>query len=233
MRSRSTLLPLLAGLVGLQASVALARDTEEPVTPIDLGLLRPSEISVVQKRLYSMEKRTELGLHLGLMPFDPYTVAPLARGTFTLHRSETIGFELQASGGWGFKNGAYRELESPTYGIAPEAYRFLGHAGLALEWTPAYAKLNWRGRKVYHHNFYVLGGAGLTVEQCVLPTANLAFGPGATAGLGLRVFRGQRGALRFELRDDIFLEARSLTATTALKQNVSLSLGLSRFSKGR
>ncbi|MFH1467293.1 MAG: outer membrane beta-barrel domain-containing protein [Pseudomonadota bacterium] len=229
MRSRTTLLTLLPALLGLHASVAAAQDT---VTPIDLGMLRDSEISVVQKRLYSMEKRSELGLHLGLMPFDAYTVAPLARGTFTFHTSETIGFEVGAAGGWGFKNGAYRELEGPAYGIAAEAYRFLGQASVALEWAPAYAKLNWRGKKVYHHDFYVLGGAGLTVEQCVLPTHDMAFAPGATLGLGLRVFHGKRAAWRFELRDDVFLESRDLTATTAVKQNVSLSLGLSRFSKG-
>jgi hypothetical protein len=188
MRSRKTLMPLLAGLLGLHVSaVAYGQDTVEPV---DLGLLRDSEISVVQKRLYSMEERTELGVHVGIMPFDAYTVAPFARGSFTLHRSESLGFELNAAGGYGFKNSAYRELEGPAYGIAAEAYRFLGQAGVGVEWTPAYAKLNWRGKKVYHHNFYVLGGAGLTVEQSVLPAGDIALGPGGSFGVGLRVFRG-------------------------------------------
>ncbi len=230
MRSRKFLSPLLVGLVGLHASVpALAQDT---VAPVDLGLLRDSEISVIQKRLYSMEERSELGLHLGLMPFDPYTTAPFARFTLGLHRTETFGFELMAGGGYGFKNGAYRELEGPAYGIAPEAYRYLGQLGVGAEWTPAYAKLNWRGNRVFHHNFYLLGGAGLTVEQSVLPAHDMAFGPGASLGLGLRVFRGKRGAMRFELRDDMFIQSRAQTGTTAFKQNVSLSVGLSRFSKG-
>jgi outer membrane beta-barrel protein len=226
MRSRTSLLTLLTGLLGLHASVAAAQDT---VTPIDLGLLRDSEISVVQKRLYSMEKRTEFGLHLGLMPFDPFTIAPLARGTFAFHTSETFGLEIAASGGFGFKTGAYLELESPAYHTAPEAYRFLGQASVAAEWTPAYAKLNWRGKKVFHHDFYFLGGAGFNVGQCVLPTRDMAFSPGATLGLGLRVFHGKRAAWRFELRDDIFVESHAQTDTMAVKQNVSLSLGASRF----
>ncbi len=231
MRSRKTLMPLLAGLLGLHVSAAAyGQDT---VTPVDLGLLRDSELSVVQKRLYSMEKRSELGVHVGLMPFDAYTVAPFARGSFTLHRSESFGLELNAGAGYGFKNSAYRELEGPAYGIAAEAYRYLGQAGVGVEWCPAYAKLNWRGKKVYHHNFYVLGGAGLTVEQSVLPAKDMAFGPGGSVGVGLRVFRGKAGSMRFELRDDIFIQSRAQTATAALKQNVSLSIGLSRFGKER
>ena len=231
MRSRKTLMPLLAGLAGLLVSAAA--HGQDTVTPVDLGLLRDSELSVVQKRLYSMEKRSELGVHVGLMPFDAYTVAPFARGSFTLHRSESLGFELTAAGGYGFKNSAYRELEGPAYGIAAEAYRYLGQAGVGVEWSPAYAKLNWRGKKVYHHNFYFLGGAGLTVEQSVLPAKDLAFGPGGSVGMGLRVFRGKAGSIRLELRDDIFVQSRAQTSTTAVKQNVSLSLGLSRFGKER
>ncbi len=231
MRSLTSFMPFVAGLVGLHFSTAaFGQDT---VTPVDLGLLRDSELSVVQKRLYPMEKRTELGVHLGLMPFDAYTVAPFARGTFALHRTESFGLELLLGGGFGFKNHAYRELESPAYGIEPEAYRYLGQAGLGVEWTPAYAKLNWREKQVYHHNFYVLGGAGLTVEQLIIPSHDMAFGPGASVGVGLRVFRGSAGAIRFELRDDVFVQPRTLTGTTAVKQNVSLSIGMSRFGKER
>lgn len=230
MRSRTITAPLLAGLLTLHTSVAFGQDTVEP---IDLGLLRDSELSVVQKRLYPMEKRSELGVHLGLMPFDAYTVAPFARGSFTLHRTESFGIELNAAGGYGFKNAAYRELEGPAYGIAAEAYRFLGSAGVGVEYSPAYAKLNWRGKKVYHHNFYFLGGAGLTVEQSVLPAKDMAFGPGGSLGMGLRVFRGEAGSIRIELRDDIFVQSRVQTSTTAVKQNVSLSVGLSRFGKER
>ncbi len=231
MRSRKTLMPLLAGLMSLLVSgAAYGQDT---VTPVDLGLLRDSELSVVQKRLYPMEKRTELGVHVGLMPFDAYTLAPFARGSFTMHRTESFGLEVNVGGGYGFKNSAYRELEGPAYGIAAEAYRYLGQVGVGVEWSPAYAKLNWRGKKVYHHNFYFLGGAGLTIEQSVLPAKDMAFGPGGSVGMGLRVFHGKAGSIRLELRDDIFIQSRAQTSTTALKQNVSLSVGLSRFGKER
>lgn len=231
MRSLSSYKPLLAGLAGLLVSTsAYAQDT---ATPVDLGLLRDSELSVVQKRLYPMAKRTELGVHVGIMPFDAYTFAPFARGTFALHRTESFGLELMVGGGWGFKNAAYRELESPAYGIEPEAYRYLGQAHLGIEWTPAYAKLNWRGKRIYHHNFYLLGGAGLTVEQLIIPSHDMAFGPGGSVGVGLRVFRGKAGSIRFELRDDIFVQSRNLTGTAAVKQNVSLSVGISRFGKER
>jgi len=226
------LLPLAMLAAGLWASTSEAQET---VKPLDLGMLRDSEISVVQKRLYSMEKRVELGLHLGALPFDAYTIAPLARFNFTLHRTETIGFELSASGGYGFKNWAFRELESPEYSISPEAYRYLGNVGLAVEWSPAYAKLNWRGKRVLHHNHYFLFGGGLTVEAPVIDAdeIGLAMGPGGLVGAGMRIFVGQQSSLRVEIRDDIFVQKRALTGTTKIKQNVALSVGISRFSKGR
>lgn len=222
----NVVLSLLAGA----ALLAAPARAQEVVQPVDLGVLRDSEVMVVQKLLYPMAGRTEVGLHLGLLPFDPYTVAPSLRGTATLHRSETLGFELAVGGGYGFKNSTYLEMEGPAYGIAPEAYRYLASLGVAAEWSPAYAKLNWRGNRVFHHNFYLLGGLGGTVEQSVLPSADLAVSPGLTAGVGLRIFHGEATSLRVELRDDIFIQSRAQTESSALKQNVAVSVGLSRFS---
>ncbi len=219
---------ILAAMILAFIFAPLPARAQETVTPIDLGLLRDSEIAVVQKLLYSMAGRTEVGMQMGLMPFDPYTTALLGNMTISRHFSELLGAELALAGGYGMKNGHYRELEGPTYGVAPEAYRFLGRMVGSVEWTPVYAKMNWLGRKVFHHNVFLLGGAGATLEQSVLPAADLAFCPTLTWGLGARIFGGSRTSLRLEIRDDVMLQHRSQTDTNAIKQNVMLLIGLSR-----
>ncbi len=222
------LLALSLGLLLARASTAAAQEA----TPLDLGMLRNSEISVVQKMVYAKEGRSEIGVTLGLMPFDAYTWAPLANATYTVHRTETFGIEASLGGGYGFKSADYRELEGPTYGIAPEAYRFLGRLGVAVEWSPVYAKMNWKGRKIIHHDVFGVLGATGTLEQCVLPDGRFAVGPGVTAGVGARIFRGSRANVRVELRDDLFVEKHDLTETWGLKQNVWVAAGLSWMSKG-
>jgi len=224
-------MPTLALPLGLLLAHLPAASAQE-VTPLDLGLLRNSEVSVVQKLAYSKEKRSEIGVTVGVMPFDVYTWAPMANGTFTLHRTETFGFEGSLGGGYGLKTGTYRELEGPAYGIAPEAYRFLGRAGLAVEWSPIYAKMNWKGSRIFHHDVYGVLGLNASLEQSVLPDGSLAVAPGVTAGVGARIFRGPHTAIRVELRDDVILEQRDLTSTMAVKQNVWVAAGLSWFSKG-
>lgn len=224
--------PLLALTLGLLVARAPTASAEE-ATPLDLGMLRNSEVSVVQKMVYAKEGRSEVGLTVGLMPFDAYTWAPMVNGTYTLHRTETFGLEASLGGGYGFKTADYRELEGPAYGIAPEAYRFLGRVGVAAEWSPIYAKMNWKGRKIVHHDVFGILGATGTLERCVLPDGRFAVGPGATVGVGARIFRTGRSNVRVEIRDDVFVEKRDLTETWGVKQNVWVAAGLSWFSKGK
>ena len=225
MRSFSWHMLVLMVLTLTAPSAVLAQDS---IVPVDLGLLRDEEIAVVQKILYTMEGRSELGIHLGIMPFDPYTTAPVANVTYGRHRSETLGWEVALGAGYGFKNATYRELEGPTYGIAPEAYRFLARGLASVEWSPIYAKMSWRGKRVYHYNTYLLGGLGANLEQVVLPTGAFAVAPTVGWGVGFRVFRTTHRAFRIEFRDDVLIERRVQTATTAVKQNPSITFGISR-----
>lgn len=227
----SKLLAAILGLGVLLPGLALA---EEPTAkPLDLGMLKDREVSVVQKMLYPMSKRTEIGLHVGVLPLDAYTIAPMGNLTFGKHFSERVGAELALGGGYGFKTGTYKEMESPTYGIAPEAYRFLGRAVASLEWTPIYAKMNWKGTKVLHHNVYGVVGAGGSVEQSVLPSADIVICPTISAGAGMRVFTGKNSALRAEVRDDVLLERHVIAGDMGIKQNVAFTLGLTFLSKAR
>lgn len=204
----------------LFAATALAQD------PVDLGVLQNSDIRVVQKVLYPKEKRTELGAHLGVMPFDGYTVAPQLAFTGGYHLSEAVAAEVQLGGGYGFKNGIYGRLEGSEYGVAIEAYRYLASLQADVQWSPIYAKMNLGNGRILHHDVYLLAGAGATLEQSVLPGGEMTVAPTFPVGIGMRVFTGEKTALRFEFRDNLMIEHRSQSQTTDFKQNAAVTVGL-------
>jgi outer membrane beta-barrel protein len=198
---------------------------------IEIGVIRNEDITVVQKMLYPKVDRSEFGFHVGVMPFDPYLTTPNGQITFTRHLSNSVGFSTVIGGGYGFKTNVYKLLESPTFGVAPYAYRYLGALLMGIEYCPIYAKMNLNGAKVYHFDLYGVARGGLTVEQSVLPDGDLAFGPTLSPGLGMRLFLGKNTALRVEFRDDVLLERREITQSTHIKQNANVTLGLVFLSK--
>lgn len=193
---------------------------------VQIGVIRNEDITVVQKVLYPKDNRTEVGLHVGVMPFDAYVLTPNAQLSFNNHFSERLGLSFLAGGGWGFKTGTYRTLESPAFGVAPYAYRYLGSALIGLEWSPIYAKLNWQGGRVIHFDVYFAGRVGATLEQSVIPSGGIGIGPTLSPGIGGRFFLGKSSALRVELRDDLLVEYRQLTSSWEFKQNADVTVGL-------
>ena len=216
-------LPLLL-LAGLP-SVAHAQET------IDLGVVKESDISVVQKLLYPKDGRSEIAVHLGLMPFDTYTTTPVLHVTYGSFLSETFGWEAMVGGGYGLKNASYLELESPAYAVSPDAYRYLAEVWGGVEWVPVYAKLNLAGARVIHHDIYFLGGGGLTIEQAFLPDHAIAPSPMVGLGMGARLFLKNGMTVRFQLRDDVLFQHRVKTQSNHVKQNVALTVGIGRLSE--
>jgi len=208
------------------STTALAAD------PVDLGVLQDREIQVIQQRLHPKDGRTEMGAQLGLLPFDPFTVAPKVQLTYGKHSSETRGWEVQLGLGYGIANGTYRLLDSPAYGKVPEATRYLGSLTGGLTFSPFYAKFTQDGRKVFHHDIYFPVIAGLTVEQTVDPNLNenamarFAFAPTVGAGMGARVFLHNDLVFRIEMRDDFMMQFRTGTGSWNFKQNIGLHAGI-------
>lgn len=241
-RQPSNALPFAVPLAAtgwlLAGAPARAGDTTPavPKTPLEVGVLRNSDIAVVQEMLYTKARKSELGVHLGWMPFDAYTVTPVGGITFGHHSSETFGWEISARGGYSFKSATYKELEGPAYGIAPDAYRYLASALFNVQWSPIYAKMNWQGRHVIHHDVYGLCGLGATFEQAILPDHASALSPTLGIGVGTRIFT-RAGIFRVQLTDEALREHRLKTAATQgwfLKQNVALAVGWSHLTgKGR
>lgn len=200
---------------------ASAQDT------IDIGVLKDSEISVVQDLLYPKAKASELGGHLGMMPFDAFTLTPKAEFTYGKHLSETLGWEVAVGGGYSLKNRSYKTLESASYGITPDAYRYLGSVIGDVQYSPVYAKMNVLDT-ILHHDIFLIGGGGLTIEQSFMPDKDMSFSPTLALGIGARIFLPTGGIVRVQLRDDIMIQSRAKTQETQgsfLKQNTLLSVG--------
>ena len=221
----SVSLPLVLGLA--LSGVAHAQDT------IDLGVLKNSDISVVQKMLYTKEGRTELAMHVGVMPFDAYSTTPLAMVSYGSFMSESLGWEVALGAGYGLKTADYKELEGPMYGVAPDAYRYLLSASGDVQWSPIYAKLNLGGQKILHYDVYGLAGLDLSVkDSMVLPELEVAVAPGAVLGIGGRFYLSKNAAVRVQLRDEVVVEIRSpTTGGTHLDHQLSVTAGFAMLSK--
>ena len=198
---------------------------------VDIGVIKQSDVRVVQKLLYPKTGRTEMGMHLGWMPFDAYTTTPNGQLGFDLHQSESFAISVLAGGGWGLKTGTYRELESPTYGVAVDAYRYIGSGLAGIQWSPIYEKMNLNGANILHYDVYGTARAGASLESSLIPAGGVSISPTVSLGIGTRFFTGETGAVRFEIRDDFLVQRRALTASTHLKQNVDVTIGYSILSK--
>jgi outer membrane beta-barrel protein len=210
----------------------LAVPTALAAGPNDLGVLADRDVRVVQRQLYDKAGRAEVGAALGLVPFDPWTRAAQLALRANLHRSDSLGVGVQIAGSYAFPTSTWDTLSTPPYNVAVEAYGPLASADATVEWSPVYAKMNASGR-ILHHDLYVLGGAGVTLEQSVLPSGDRAWCPTVPLGVGARVWLDRATALRLQVRDDLLVQTRAQSGTTALKQNVVLSVGLSRFTGTR
>lgn len=220
----------------LFSSLALAAD------PVDLGVLKNSDLKVVQRRLYTQEDRLELGAHLALMPFDLITLTPALQITGGYHLSESVGIEGRLGGGYGFATAFYNALG--VDGTLPEAYRYLGSVDASFQWTPVYGKIALVGKRIIHSDLYLSIGGGLTVQQAMIPSDNQADGsgndpavylitPSATfpIAVGSHFFLSENAALRLELRDSMLIEHRIQTDTTWFRQSLQVSAGISFYGK--
>lgn len=218
----------------LIASLALAGDVTKDVAKdtLDIGVLKNSEVKVVQKMLYRKSGALELGAALGVMPFDAYTITPQLSLSATKHFSDVLGAEVQLGGGYGLESATYADLAGPTYGVAVESYRYLASAEVDLQYTLAYAKMNLGGKKVVHYDAYVLGGVGAALEQSMLPSADITIAPTVPLGIGMRLFASKTSLVRVELRDNLMIYNRVQSGTWGFKQDAVVSIGLSLLSGG-
>ena len=144
---------------------------------VDVGVIKNDDVKIVQKLLYPKVGRLEYGAHLGVMPFDAYTLTPTFAATIAKHFREDMGVEGTFMGGYGFKSSTYKELESP-----PTAWRRMPTASSGASWQtfsglPIYAKMNVAGQRIYHHDVFFTAGLGGTLERAIQPDASTTVSP--------------------------------------------------------
>lgn len=205
----------------LVAGPALAQES------VTVGVLDDEDIEVVQDVLFPKDGKTEVGVHLGWMPFDPLVTTPNLQISIDHHLSESVAVSALIGGGYGLKTARYVELEGPAYGVAPYAYRYLASALVGATWSPIYAKMAVNAKKVVHYDVYLAGRLGGTLEQSVIPNGGITVAPTLSLGVGARFFVNDGLAVRFEIRDDLMAEYRKLTSAWYFKQNGALYLGVS------
>jgi len=204
---------------------AYAQDT------VDIGTIADEDIVVVQRLLYPKDDRTELGVHLGVMPFDAYLLTPNIQLSFEKHFSERLALSVLAGGGYGFKNGTYNQLSRPEFGVEPNAYRYLGSVLAGVQWAPIYAKMNVNADRIIHHDVYGVARAGVTFESSTIPSGGFFPSPTVSLGIGARMWTSENYALRVELRDDLMVQQRKLDeGRWFFKQNAGITIGITRFS---
>ena len=218
----------------LLATLAHAADVTKDVAKdtLDIGVLKNTEVKVVQKVLYRKSGTLELGAQLGVMPFDAYSITPQLSLSGVKHLSDTVGLEVQLGGGYGLESGTYTELASATYGVAVESYRYLASAEADVQYSLAYAKMNLGGKKVVHYDVYALAGVGASLEQSMLPSGDITIAPTVPVGIGGRFFVSKTSFLKLELRDNLLVEHRAQSDTWGFKQNAVVSLGVSILTGG-
>lgn len=236
-------LSLCAALSALSSAALPSAHAAEP-GPVDLGVLKQSDIRVVQRRLYSQEDRLELGAHLGLLPFEDILFTPQLLLSGGWHLSESAAVEARIGGGYGLLTNYYDAMEQA--GVVPEAYRYLGGVDVSFQWTPVYGKISLAGKRIVHTDLYLSLGGGVQLEQSIIPSDNKADGdgddpatfptivaPAIPLAIGSHLFLSQSTALRFELRDTMLVEKRVQTGTTWFRQSLGVSAGFVFYGKAK
>lgn len=200
--------------------------------PVDIGVLKNSELKVVQKQIYAKEGKLEAGVALAAI-MDGFTVAPAAALSGTYHLSEAIGIGLDLGGGYGLESDFTTRLETPAYGVAVEANRYLAHGELNIQWSPIYAKANFGGKKILHYDIYGVLGVGAMLEQSILPAADITVAPEIPVGVGAHFFLSPSSMLRFEVKDRVALEQFPEEGGSGVIQKPTVSLGLSMLLGGK
>ncbi len=212
-------------LAALLAAFTYAQDT------VEVGVIQDGEINVVQKMKFPKAGRTELGIAVGIMPFDPFLSTPNLQASLDLHQSEFLSFGAVVGAGYGFKNQYYGELDNAENLRTPYAFRYLTSALVGAQFSPVYGKLSVMGSRVLHHDAYAAVRAGVTLESSVIPRGGTPIAPTVSLAVGTRIFAREKTIIRLELRDDVLVQYRKRTSQTAIKQNVNVLVAWTTMSK--
>jgi len=213
------------------------------------------EIRVIRPRFFQKRQRVEAGGGLLLVTNDTYVHTLMVSGVLTYHFTESLGLEGAAAVGTSLDK-QEKSILVDDFDIKTEVFRTVYFFEGSILYTPIYGKVQLpKGQLVYFDTFFSFGG-GMTGVQwqysdmCQDP--NLERNPSAEPvpadtinsyptiayGIGQRIFRDRKTALRWDLRahtifydsaDSACNSVAAANSESATHNNITLQIGASRF----
>ena len=205
-----TLRPIwLAALIGVALSsstvVRAASDDESENLSADAeaenkakhtehaGKTLAERIPPVTRRVFVKTGRFQLTPAVGLSLNDPFFKNYIIQGGLAYHVSEMFAVGLQ-----GEYYASSADVVNVTGGSGSAAFNHPKYAArLEVIWSPIYGKLNLFAEEVFHFDTFLSAGAGYVG----LDTDSSVAG---TIAIGQHFFVSEWGAIRWDLRDQIF-----------------------------
>ena len=177
------------------------------------------KVQPVSGQLYQKAGRFEVTLGGLLSLNDAFFTKYFAGVKAGYHFSEYLSLHAQLAGGAAVKTGS-TEVCPVNAGCHPatsaDLHQVPGHlnmiAGLELQWSPVYGKLNVFSERVAHFDLSILGGPDWISYDQVLSATDAtasktppsASSLGFHVGLGTRIFFSPALALRLEVKDYVY-----------------------------
>lgn len=201
-----------------QAEVAEeAEATEEDASERPLRLA--DRIKAVQRKVFIKKKRFEFYPTFGLDLNDPFYQHLLAGGAVSFHLADA--FALEARGGLVIASLKQAQARLRLDALLPEnPPEMKYHADLDLTWSPIYGKVSLFGDSILHFDTFLTAGPGVFGTDA---GAN----PAVNIGVGQRYFVNRWLAVRWDIRDYIFVDQRNQESD--LQNLLIFSLSLSGF----
>ena len=199
---------LLLGLVWPHD--AAAQDEEVDAGPSYSAL-------VVQNRRF--DPTHEFTAWLGLLPLDAFTKGVTASGSYTLHFTELVAWEV-AQFYYSFHVDTDLNDELAAFDLRPTPFEVVNFFLTSnVVWKPIYWKGSWLNDSlIYGELFFLAGGGYGWFTRSSRPAADL--------GMGFRLFSSELLSFRFDLRYNFFFDEQILE-TFDVKDELWIGLGTS------
>jgi outer membrane beta-barrel protein len=181
-------------------------------------------VEAIQNRLYRMGQEIEVSV--GVLPADAFYKGIAPEGSYTLHFSDVLGWEIVRFG-YSFNADTSLKTQLQNLGAQPTAFPetqlFLTSS---IMWSPLYFKAAFFNSSVSHGEFYGVLGGGTFKQTTGQSTGQFGgFVPAVDVGIGGRLFFSQVMSMRLEVRENLLIQSNSLTSVIDINLGLSFNIG--------
>lgn len=169
-----------------------------------------AELGVVQNRIYTKNKKFQIGLLAGISYSDPFLSIKTGGFTFGYHFNEFWGVNLIAMKTVVSNSSALTTFEE-NRGATANTNKPRYFVGAETTFSLLYGKLSVLGKSIIYYDFHLIGGLGLTDTESGKYMTPMA-------GLGQRFYLSRRISLRVDYRLMYYKE-------TILEKEITTKLG--------